>query len=247
MPIAPPEEVLEFLKEIHDKFQAYSQNLMFDKAHPLHRNVIALYGSILEMTGSNILLANNKLVTGIPILLKSILEAYVDLTNLIKNPQYGYNLEINYLKQWLEILNEAKTGKNEYLQSLTDEPSLDETIAKWNRDKKKLENNGHSSLKISQKFMRAGLEKEYRSMYNSLCSDSHNNLRALVSRHIEIEDGDFSMVFYKSYTPEDSAVYIGTNAELLIRATQELHTFLKSSDCDRVNVYRVEFDRLRGD
>lgn len=246
MPTAPPEEILSFLKRAHDEFQPLSEQIIFDKERPLHRNTISLYGSILELTGSCILLTDKRLVTGVPILLRTILEAYVDLVNLVENPQYGYNLEASYLKEWLKILEEARKGKNEYLRAISEASSLDQSIDEWRNSLKKLESKGYKVLKIEKKFERAGMEKEYRSIYNLLCSDSHNNLGALVSRHVEREQTDFSIVFYKAYTPEDSAVYVGTNAEILVRATQLIHKFLDSPVQDAIKAYRVEFDALRG-
>lgn len=247
MRMAPPEEFLRFLKKAHDDFQPLSVEIRFDKTHPLHRTVIALYGSILELTGSSILLVDNRLITGVPVLQRAILEAYVDLVNLTDSPKYGYYLEVSYLKEWLKILEEAKIGKNEYLKSITDEPSLDETIAKWRSEKKKLEIEGYSALRIDQKFSRAQMGKEYKSVYNMLCSDSHNNMSALIKRHVEREKGDFSIVFYKAYTPDDSAVYVGTNAEILVRATLRVHEFFKSPVKEKIEVYRKELNQLRGE
>lgn len=171
----------------------------------------------------------------------------MDFVNLVENAQYGYFLEASYLKEWLKLLEEAKKGKNEYLQAISEAPSLDKTIAEWRNELKKLEAKGYKALKIEKKFERAGMEKEYRSLYNSLCSDSHNNLRALVNRHIEREQTDFSIIFYKAYMPEDSAVYVGINAEILVRATQLIHKFLDSPAQENIKAYRVELDRLRGE
>lgn len=247
MPIAPPEKVFDFLKRAHDGLQPLSTKLAFDKHHPLHRNLVALYGSIIELTGGLIVLVDRRLITGVPVLLRSILEAYVDFRNLASNPTYGYSLELGHIKEWLKILQEAKTGKNEYLLEISQAPDLDQRIAEWTRKKIALEARGYRSLKIEQKFQRAEMEKEYRSQYNSLCCDAHNNLRALVDRHIEIDGEGFEVVYYKAYTPEDSAVYVGTNAEILIRASQELHAFLHSPVCDEVSKYREELDVLRGE
>jgi len=247
MALAPAEEVFGFLMRSHDQFQPLSEELTFDKSHPLHRNTIALYGSIIELTGSNILLIQKRIVAGVPVLLRAILEAYVDLVNLINNKTYGYNLEVSYLKEWLKILEEAKIGKNEYLSDITKEPSLDKTIMEWRKERKRLEAKGFRALRIDQKFSKAGMEKEYKSIYNSLCSDSHNNIRALIERHIEREETDFSVVFYKAYTAEDSAIYVGTNAEILVRATELMHEFLDSPVKDEIAEYRNEIDRLRGD
>jgi hypothetical protein len=243
--IVPPADVLAFLKRAHDDFQPLAEKLEFDKAFALHRTIIALYGSILEMTGCSIVLIDKQLITGVPVLLRAVLEGYVDLVNLIRNARYGYCLELSYIKEWLKILDEAKAGKNEYLQEITQAPSLDAMISSWREEKRKLEAKDYKAPSVETKFKWADMEKEYRSIYNSLCCDAHNNLRALIERHIEREPGDFSVVYYKAYTPEDSAIYVGMNAELLVRATEALHEFLKSPVKDRVRGYREELDKLR--
>jgi len=247
MPLTPPEQVLDFLKRAHDEFQPFSQQIKFDKEHPQHRNIIALYGSIIELTGSAILLVDKRLITGVPVIIRSILEAYVDLYNLAENPAYGYALEISYIKEWLKILHEAKGGQNEYLAAISQAPSLDGSITAWQRQKQQLEAKGHRSLQIEQKFQRAHMEKEYRSIYNSLCCDAHNNLRSLIDRHIELGQSDFQVVFYKAYTPEDSALAVGTTAELLMRSSQKVHEFFDSPAIEQVAAYRAELDKLRGE
>jgi hypothetical protein len=119
--------LLNFLKKAHDNFQPISLKIKFDKDHALHLNLIALYGSILELTGSSILLICNKLITGVPVLLRAILEAHVDLINLNNDPNYGYDLKFSFLKEWLKILDEAKKG-NDYLTEISAAKNLDETI-----------------------------------------------------------------------------------------------------------------------
>jgi hypothetical protein len=247
MPEATPDMVLAFLKKAHDDFQPLSEEIRFDKKHVLHIHAIAFYGSILELTGSCILLIDRKLISGVPILLRAIVEAYVDLLNLIRDPKYGYYLQVSYLKEWLRLLEEAKAGTNKYLIDVGKQASLDKTIAEKKAEKARLEAKGYKALTIEAKFKRADLEDEYRSIYNSLCSESHRNLRALIRRHVEIEQDDFSVVFYKSYTLEDSAIYVGTMAEILMRATQDVHSFFKSPTEANVARYRKKLDDLRGD
>lgn len=247
MPMAPADEVLEFLKRAHDDFQPLARRLRFDKDHPLPRTVVALYGSILELTSSCILLLEQRLLPGVPVLLRAVLEAYVDLVNLTANPRYGYVIELSYLREWRKLLQEAKIGKNEYLNDISQDPGLNARIAQIQNEEHRLEALGHRRLKIEQKFVRAGMEKEYRSIYGSLCCDSHNNLRSLMNRHIAFEAQEFAMVFYKEYSTEDAAIYIGTNAELLVRATEKVHEFLQSDAQTEVKPYRAELNQLRGD
>ena len=247
MPIASSEEFYEFLKRAHDEFQPFALELRFDKAHALHRTLVALYSSILELTGSCICLLERRLLVGVPVLLRATLEAYVDLVNLSSNPRYGYSLERSYLREWRKLLQEAQGGNNEYLAAISQEPSLPERIQEFQREEAKLERQGHRALNVEQRFQRAGMEKEYRSVYNSLCCASHNNLRSLMDRHIEFDAKDFTMVLYKAYAPEDAAVYVGTSAELLVRATEKVHKVLKSVASDKVSAFRLELNHLRGD
>lgn len=61
--LASPEEFMGFLKKAHDDFQSLSTELKFNKQHALHRILVALYGSILEFTGSCIHLLDRRLLT----------------------------------------------------------------------------------------------------------------------------------------------------------------------------------------
>ena len=101
---AKPENVLLYLKKAHDTVVPLAEKVFFDKGHALHRTSMALYSSIIELSGTCCLLVDSKHATAVPILVRAILEAYVDLSNLLKNPPYGYHLEAAYLKEWLKIL-----------------------------------------------------------------------------------------------------------------------------------------------
>lgn len=206
---------------------------------------MSLYGSILELTTSFVVLINNNLLTGASILVRSILEAYVDLENLSHEKSYLKDMEVSFAKQWLIILNAASRG-NPYLESLSKAPDLAEAIKKWEKKKAELESEGGRDLLQLEKFEKAGLENEYRSIYNDLCSKSHNNLRALFDRHAEMEEGDFSITFYKKPEEADSAVTVGIVTEILMRATQALHAHFSSPALDRVKARRQELDKLRG-
>lgn len=246
MPLAQSAELFSFLKKAHDELQPLSTKLTFDKANLQDRTVISLYGSIIELTGSIIVLLDKRMVSGVPILLRALLEAFVDLVNLTRTSQYAHKLEVSYLKEWLKIFNEAKIGKNEYLTEISEQADLEQTIQKYQKEKSRLESKGIRALKIDEKFKRADLEKLYRSVYNMLCSDSHNNIRSLITRHIQDMDTDYEMVIYKDYSLADSAHYVGTNSEILIKVSEIVHQFFDSPVKEEVDKYRKEFDRLCG-
>lgn len=241
------QEILDFLKKAHDQAVDLAVNFVFDKKSALHRTSIALYSSIIELSGTCCLLVDNNQGAAIPIVLRALLEAHVDLVNTLQTPRYGYYLELGYVNEWLKILQEAKRGTNEYLAEISAAPNLDETIKNFTQEKLKLKADGYQNFSIKQKFIKASMEKEYRSIYNNLCAHAHNNLQALIDRHFEREQGDLSMILYKDYSLEDNLIYIGIAAEILLRATENTHDKFKTNVLDQVQLLRQEFNLLRGD
>lgn len=244
---ATSKEVITFLKASHDEFQVLAKEIKFDGSDSHHRCCMALYGSILELTTSCVILIDKGLLTGAFVLLRSILEAYVDLENLIESKSYLADLEMSFVTEWLRILDEAAAGGNEYLADISKSPDLAATIKKWRAKRSELEAQGGCVMTQAEKFKRAGLDREYRSIYNELCSNSHNNLRALLDRHVEEEQDDFSIVYYKEPSGRDIAINVGVLTELLMRATQATHGYFKSPVIDKVNFRRQELDKLRGE
>lgn len=245
--VGSAEEVLYFLKKAHDQAVELADKITFDREHALHRTLIALYSSIIELSGTCCSLIDNKQGSAIPIITRAILEAYVDLKNLIDAANYGYYLELSYINEWLVVLHEAKEGKNQYLSQIHQAPNLQESIKRLIAKKEQLNKEGYRKIPIEEKFRRVGMDNEYRAIYSALCAHSHNNMRALIDRHFEFENGDLSLVLYRDYALEEHLVYIGTVSELLIRATEGIHAKFDSSAQDEVQKLRAELDVLRGE
>jgi len=107
-------EYLKFLKKIHDAFIDLSKAISFDKKHPRQLFMVALYGTILELSGGFITLVEKNFYTSVPSLFRSLIEAHVELKNLYSDAEYGYCMEASRNEQWLKVLKEAKGG-NPYL------------------------------------------------------------------------------------------------------------------------------------
>ena len=122
------DKTLGLLHELHSDAIEMSRKLLFDKTHPQHRHVLALYGSILEFSSSIILLTKDGPKTALPIILRSLLEAYVDMLNLCADPKYGYTLEASAEKDCLKFLREAANGINPYLKKVSAASNLQDNI-----------------------------------------------------------------------------------------------------------------------
>ncbi len=242
-----PKKTLSFLKKIHNEFQPLLTKLSLEKENTTHIIMASLYGTIIELTGSVIFLHGKSIISSIPILLRSALEAHIDLINLIQDSKYINHLKTSFIKEQLKIFEAAKKGGNEYLSELSALPNLDERIVTLKRDRKSLENKGYKSLKIEDKFKKAKFENEYQSMYNDLWCDSHNNLKALCTRHIKSKNGVDTVEVYRSYSSDDSLKYIWTSVVILLRSTEFIHDFFKSSALKEVNAFRQEFGKIHAE
>ena len=221
-------EIYNYLKKLHDACLEEVEKLSFDKKHPRCLHLIGLYGSIIEFTGSLICLIEKKHRTGVPSIFRSLLEASVEFSNLHNNATYGYHMDASYQEQWLKILKEAQTKQNPYLTDMSKLPNLDELVTESETKLQDLIDKGYRPLNIFQRFDKAGMAKEYRSLYNSLSNDSHSNIRSLIDRHMEIKGKDYSVVFYKDLPIEDYLIYIDSATGLLLDTSLKVHSFFES-------------------
>lgn len=238
-------EYLEFLKTLHDKFIDLSKSIVFDKKHPRQLYMVALYGTILELCGGFITLINAKLYTSVPPIFRSIVEAHVELKNLFSEAEYGYFMEASHKDQWINVLEEAKKGENPYLADIHRWDKLDIEIKNQKCAFRDLQKRGYRPLKIWERFKKANMENEYRSLYNFLSCDAHSNIRALISRHIDINNEDFEVVFYNDEPLEHHLSYLDTTAGIVVDSSGMIHDVFKTGQDNIVKEYEESLRQLR--
>jgi hypothetical protein len=114
----------DFLIELYHVTVKNLGSLQFNKSNEMHRTLVSLYASIIELTNSALLIRQNAAYTGVDILLRSALEAHVDLINLANDGAYLEIMKASYHKEWIKLMKEAAAGENEFLASLKDEPGM---------------------------------------------------------------------------------------------------------------------------
>lgn len=234
-------EAIDFLKETHDESLYWCEQLRFDKEHPWHRNLIALLGSMIELSGALCALSDKRAYAAVKPIFRSFLETFVEFKNLSGDRKYGYHMEASYIDQWNKVLKAAVKQDNPYLTKIGELPHIEVEIETNSRELKKLRNDGYQTLNVYEKFQRAGMESEYRSMYNFLSNESHSNIRALINRHFEFDDdgGNLEVVFYKDWEKDEFDHYYLHAARLLLIASLSLHKILESN-CEEAIEERIE-------
>jgi hypothetical protein len=205
-------------------------NLKFDKQHPWHRNLIALYLSLIEYSDSLICLVENEKSIAIPLIFRSLLEAYVDFKNLAENQTYGYYMDASNAKQWIKFLEEASKNKNAYLALTASEPNLTTVIQEQNTLLSERSAKGYKPLSIFEKFEKAGMTEEYKSIYNNLCTYSHNNINSFTERFFVINEAknDFEIVLFKDPEYNQFDCYLTTGWQILKNGSHSIHAVLET-------------------
>lgn len=238
-------EIFDFVKHLHNECIRLSEHFVFDKKH--HRNflLICLYGTLIEQAGSLIILIERKHKIGVPLIFRSFIEAYADLKNLHEKAEYRYYMDASYHKQWIKLLKEAKNKPNPYLKDISQVGNLDEQIQEHEKEFADLKNKEYNSLNVFQRFERAGMEDEYRSLYNSLSSDAHNNIRALVDRHLEIHETDLTVIYYKDEPLENFLKYLDSTAGILVNASLKIHHYFKTGSIAEIDKMEQRLKEIR--
>lgn len=240
-------KIFDFVKDLHDECINLTEYIVFDKKHPRHLYLMGLYGTLIELAGSLVILLENRYKTGVPPLLRSILETYVELKNLCEREEYWCYMEASYHVQWIKVLKEAKLKPNPYLKAISEMDSLDDQIQEHEQNVARLKCKGYAPLTVFQRFEKASMEEEYRSLYNFLSNDTHSNIRALVNRHIEMDDRDFMVVYYKAEPIEASLTYIDSVAGLLTDASRRIHAFFGTGKDTIIENLHVKLSEIRNE
>lgn len=245
--MADTKEIRRYLNKEIESVLDLASELEFDSKHALHQHVISLYGSIVELSSSVKELYDAGHYSTIPVVLRTILEAFVDLCNLCKDPKYGYSLTINSALESIKFLRVAKDDENAYTRMIAGDPNIDVHISDFEKQIVSLKAKGNESVKIKGKFEKAGMLDEYLTIYNMLCAATHNDIRALRARHIVIEKDSFSLEIFKQEDTETMRELLGITSELLLRATFEVHALLGSKKDEELQSLRDDLNKIRGD
>lgn len=229
----------EYKQEIVNAL-TYTKYLKFDKEHPWHRNLIALYCSLVEYSDSLIHLVKYQKGISVPVVFRGFLEAYVDFKNLAEDRMYGNHMEASYFKEWLKVIEEASQKQNAYLASIAEDSDLEVKIQENRNKLAELQSKGFGALNQFEKFEKAGMVEEYRSVYNIVCSHSHNNIRSLIDRFFIIETikGDFEIALFKEQEHGEFDQYLISGKHFLRNGSHNIHAVLETGYADRFPVHK---------
>lgn len=236
---------IDFLEKLLAKSIEYSAKLTFNKEYQQHLYLVSLYCRIIELTHSCTILMKEKIISGVPIILRTVLETFADLKNLSDDEKYLNFMKAGYLKEWLRIFQEAKDGNNPYLGKISQIENLKQVYAEHETELQNLKKKRYAPLSHYERLEKAGMVNEYRSVYNFLCSHSHSNIRSLYDRYTNITGDNFTVICYKEPKQHDIDLYSTTLCDMLVSASLTIHKFFGSGLISQVESIHAEWEDIK--
>jgi hypothetical protein len=227
--------IIELLDELISTLLDETANIIFNKYDVQHLYLMCLYGRIFELGVSalNLMKANDH--AGVPVLLRSQLEAFVDFANLIDDKDFIKTIGATFVEQKKRLYKNLKEQLD-----LSEAPSFtDDGIEKIAE--------GYKSQNIRKRFENINLQKTHITAYFYLCGYSHNNLAMLEHRHIEKNENDHKVIFFKEEPFLMFLRFAFTLGATLIDSHKNLIDFFEQSLKSKSNIICSKFSKLRED
>ncbi|MEZ7196172.1 DUF5677 domain-containing protein [Pseudodesulfovibrio karagichevae] len=176
----------------------------------------------------------------VPVLMRNLFEARIDFKNILKDSEYRKIMMAAYARQ------ESTFFKGE----APDNPLYSAVIdTDWYKRRKRrseeMDEKYKDILNNKEHLIKSRLEKAgdgglYNTFYNWFCRESHNNIDALISRHIEEIDGRFQMVLFND---ADSLRFFRVIGGILVESAEEYFKHIGQEE-ERIDQARVLYEEL---
>jgi len=223
---------VKYLEKVTARALELASGLRADVEHPWHRHMACLYGTVLEYGHAIAVCVRFDAAIGASPLLRSLLEAMVDLKNLAADRQYGYVLSANTLKERLSFLRYISSSEIPSIARLRSDPRLSVRITELNAlvPEQIARAGGRERLKLKHRFEAAGLAQEYGTTYSRLCGMAHNDGDALERRHLAKDpDGKVTINYHRAGFALDLEDELMMAASLVAGCNKIIHEALPST------------------
>ena len=226
----------QLLKEQFSETVEALRRTVFNQGNSRHCLIMALYASILEYVDSAIVLIDAGKSAGVQGIQRSCLEAYIDLQNLANDTSYSSQMEAHYHEQWRLVFKDAMAGTNLFLQSLTGDAAANmkehiDELAKLPKP-----------MSVKQRFDLANLSELYYSVYNDLCCETHNNIRALRERHFRTvgtpERPAFEIMAFDGMDKVSFDATVDIFITIVAEANRIVHDYFDTGELEALDQFR---------
>lgn len=230
-------EFEEFCRRVLQVVEPLASNLLQSAVKLQRKYLIALYFRVLSLSRGCVALVDAQVLDGVPVLIRAVFEAYVDLKNLAFDSNYILHMRAAYL--WENVkLQEALLGFAGQKKS-----AVKKQLQEYRREQRALEKGNFKRFTVWQRFKRAGWKDVYDLTYGFLCKASHNSITVLRDRHLSRKDAN--RLVRSNFTDlEDQKYLFKRLAKVLVNASLLTHGQKASESIKILVALRHELDEL---
>lgn len=214
------DSILDLFEIIHKTcIDKAPTHLTYDRKNMQGPYMFILYSIVVELANDSYQAVKSRKELAYSILTRALLEAVVDLRNVINSPDYVYNRfqkaliergkKLKYLLEKQPDLI-AKAGRTpEYVEEIL---AKIEKLRNPDVDK--------PNISIRKRFKDAGMENYYDTAYAILCDYGHHDASAIINRPIGLNARPFD--------EKDIPRAVDLIVDLILKASTAVHEFLKT-------------------
>jgi len=217
--------------------------VIFYKGIPQHAYLMSMHCTIIELSSCCIELLKIGQATAVPVIARSVLEAYADLRCLLQDENHWRFMHAQHLKDKEDFISKSMNG-NSLLGGYSQQFDLEHELAVVQEERAKLNADGYKPIRhISNRFKKAGMEAEYESMYSLLCNDTHNSQSVLISRHLEADGDGFRITLFKEQSIEDVTASVDVISGTLAGSITDVVRFFSNEEAAEIHLLHEEIRR----
>lgn len=202
------QEILTLLGEAILEAKAAADQFDIPASNERHKFATTLFCTIVSLADSVRVLGRARSPIAVTTITRQALDAYIDLTNVIRHEDYWLRLELHDSQVWKGILETVSAGDNPVLRALYDNPELPEVRKVTAQHLKDLKSKGIVAASIEARFELAEQGQIYSSLYKLLSACAHNNTSMLRALHKAWRPNEKSVTLFPTDAPYEIPAYL---------------------------------------
>jgi hypothetical protein len=244
------EDIIAFRGLLHDTLEqsiSDAQQIHFDAANAQHLLAISLYATIIQSAHDCSILLGEETVTIVGGALRSIVESWADLTNIIADENYGQRMTRTFAQEKRRYLqNMLQFPQNPFFADMSKHLDPETALKNTTAEIARYEKDGHKPLSNQERLKVAALDDIYQAFYWQLCLDSHNSAAMLQIRHLEEDStGNLKINLFALTTNIQRINFLDPLVAILLDVGKKTHEFFRTGLARRYDERRAKFDEFR--
>lgn len=182
--------------------------------------IVGLYASCVDLSQSVEFLAQNDKFNEAQIIMRSLLEHFVELKTACEDPEHLKNIQQRHASKIVKTLKHAGE-QNPFFEGFAEKLDLDSETAQWSEISADIKGLGGKEEQLRRRFDKAGMLDVYKSVYANLSDLVHPTFAGIIRKYLE-RDEETKKVHFNFPNPatEGTKVLVYSyTAELMSEAT----------------------------